>query len=284
MTETLAYIRQVLDGVYPPEEINSLIRLIMKDVCGLQPYQLLLDKDRQLTVIEKERIAGILLRLQQSEPIQYILGKCDFYDLTFKVTPATLIPRPETEELVELILSEHTAQPCRVLDIGTGSGCIALTIAKHRPDDNVTAVDLSNQALAVAKENAKRLGVNNVSFIRSDILSTAKATEDIPDSYDLIVSNPPYVMEKEKAAMDENVLQYEPSTALFVPDDDPLLFYRAIARFGKSRLNEGGGILYLEINAQCGSEMIEMLEKEGYEEVELKKDLCGKDRIIIARR
>jgi len=280
MTETLAYIRYSLQDLYPPEEITSFIRLIMEDVCQLQPYQLLLDKDRQLTKTEKERIQDIIVRLSHSEPIQYILGQTCFCGLSFSVNRSTLIPRPETEELVELILKDCSGKAVSLLDIGTGSGCIAISIANYMPLANVMGVDISAEALAVAEANARLLKVSNISFRQMDILSSER---NISSVFDVIVSNPPYVMEMEKVSMGRNVLDYEPSSALFVSDDDPLLFYREIARFGKERLKKGG-TLYFEINARCGVEMKTLMHKEGYTDVCILKDLSGKDRIIKAYR
>lgn len=280
MTETLTYIRRSLQEVYPPEEVAGFIRLIMEDVCHLSSYQLLLDKDRQLTKAEQQRIEDIVGRLLRFEPIQYILGTANFYGLTFGVDASTLIPRPETEELVELILAESPKGALSLLDIGTGSGCIAITLAKHLPEAEVTGVDISAKALARAAANARRLEVGNVSFARVDILSSAKNTLS---AFDVIVSNPPYVMEAEKKVMEKNVLVYEPAGALFVPDDDPLLFYREIARWGRDHLRKGGR-LYFEINAACGNGMVELMEQEGYTEIHLIKDLSGKDRIIKAKR
>jgi len=280
MTETLAYIRHSLQDLYPPEEITSFIRLIMEDVCKLQPYQLLLDKDRQLTKTEKERIQDIIVRLSNYEPIQYILGRTCFCGLSFFVDRSTLIPRPETEELVELILKDYSGKPVSLLDIGTGSGCIAISIANYIPLANVMGVDISVEALTVAEANARLLKVSNISFRQMDILSPER---NISSIFDVIVSNPPYVMEMEKVSMERNVLDYEPSSALFVSDDDPLLFYREIARFGKERLKKGGA-LYFEINARWGTEMKNLMHTEGYTDVCILKDLSGKDRIIKAYR
>ena len=237
--------------------------------------------------------------------------------MEFKVTPDVLIPRPETAELVERIITDYRGQAPRILDIGTGSGCIAISLAKHLPKAEVAAVDISPEALAVAEENA-RLNQVSVSFLELDILSEGypsfmqgklkfhveetkvsrkenksftymkpkSHTEETAVSpignFNCIVSNPPYIMDKEKATMEANVLENEPHLALFVPDDDPLLFYRAIARFGQRHLAEGGH-LYFEINALCGKETVAMLRQENYTEVELIQDLYGKDRIVKAK-
>lgn len=317
MTETVAYIRNSLKDIYPPGEAQALVRLIMERVCGLSTYQLLLGKDKELSDTEKFKIKEIVEGLRLYKPIQYLLGIADFYGMEFKVTPDVLIPRPETAELVERIITDYRSQAPRILDIGTGSGCIAISLAKHLPRAEVAAVDISPEALTVAEENA-RLNQVSVSFLELDILSegnpsfmqgklkfhveetkvsrkenksftymkpkshTEETTASFIGNFNCIVSNPPYIMDKEKATMEANVLENEPHMALFVPDDDPLLFYRAIARFGQRHLM-GGGHLYFEINALCGKETVAMLRQENYTEVELIQDLYGKDRIVKAK-
>ena len=317
MTETVAYIRNSLKDIYPPPETQAHVRLIMERVCGLSTYQLLLGKDKELSDTEKFKIKEIVEGLRLYKPIQYLLGIADFYGMEFKVTPDVLIPRPETAELVERIITDYRSQAPRILDIGTGSGCIAISLAKHLPRAEVAAVDISPEALTVAEENA-RLNQVSVSFLELDILSegnpsfmqgklkfhveetkvshkenksftymkpkshTEETTASFIGNFNCIVSNPPYIMDKEKATMEANVLENEPHMALFVPDDDPLLFYRAIARFGQRHLMEGGH-LYFEINALCGKETVAMLRQENYTEVELIQDLYGKDRIVKAK-
>lgn len=302
MTETIAYIRNSLKDIYPPGEAQALVRLIMERVCGLSTHQLLLGKGKELSDTEKFKIKEIVEGLRLYKPIQYLLGIADFYGMEFKVTPDVLIPRPETAELVERIITDYQGQAPRILDIGTGSGCIAISLAKHLPKAEVAAVDISPEALAMAEENA-RLNQVSVSFLELDILSEGypsfmqgklkfhvrkpkSHTEETAVSpignFNCIVSNPPYIMNKEKATMEANVLENEPHMALFVPDDDPLLFYRAIARFGQRHLVEGGH-LYFEINALCGKETVAMLRQENYTEVELIQDLYGKDRIVKAK-
>ncbi|WP_165154849.1 peptide chain release factor N(5)-glutamine methyltransferase [Parabacteroides sp. ZJ-118] len=295
MTKTVAYIRNSLKDIYPPGEVQALVRLIMEHVCGLSTHQLLFGKGKELSDTENFKIKEIVEGLRLYKPIQYLLGIADFYGMEFKVTPDVLIPRPETAELVERIITDYRGQAPRILDIGTGSGCIAISLAKHLPKAEVAAVDISPEALAVAEENA-RMNQVAVSFLELDILSEGYSGFSCrkPESHtegtfvspignlNCIVSNPPYIMNKEKATMDANVLENEPHLALFVPDDDPLLFYRAIARFGQRHLAEGGH-LYFEINALCGKEAVAMLRQEDYSEVELVQDLYGKDRIIKAR-
>lgn len=282
MTETLRWIEQSLKGIYPESEIRCFSRMLLEKIARIPLHRQLTDKDRELSGREKAEIETIVERLKNAEPIQYIVGETEFYGLTFRVAPGVLIPRPETEELVERILLRHQQQtlPQRILDIGTGSGCIAVTLAKYLPRAEVSAIDISPQALAIAKRNAEENGVR-VQFSLADILSS-DASETIPETYSLIVSNPPYVKESEKKDMEPNVLAYEPHTALFVPDQDPLLFYRAIARFGKKKLQKGG-FLYFEINARYGKETVELLEKESYRNIFLIRDLSGKDRIIEAQ-
>lgn len=281
MTETLHYIKQSLEGIYPASEIRCFTQILMEHVCGIPPYRLLLDKDKHLSDTEKNEIRSIIARLRQSEPLQYILGEARFFDLSFFVKPGVLIPRPETEELAERIISAHSNKKIRILDIGTGSGCIAITLARHLPEAEVYAVDISEESLHIAHQNAERNQVN-VQFIHTDILKE-DALIDIPGNFTIIVSNPPYVKESEKSTMDKNVLAYEPHLALFVPDADPLRFYKAIAHFGKKKLNPEG-FLYFEINAQYGKDTVEMLQQEEYTHIKLIHDLYGKDRITEAQR
>jgi release factor glutamine methyltransferase len=282
MTQTLAYINQALETLYPAGEIQSFIRLIMASVCGLQPYQLLMNKDRELSGAQKRRIGRIVERLRQWEPIQYILGETSFCGLDLRLTPAVLIPRPETEELVALVLKEQAGRKVRILDVGTGSGCIALALARGLSGSEVTALDVSAKALRLARGNAIRNKLS-VDFIRADVLSAGQAAGAIPGTFDILVSNPPYVKESERRGMEKNVLLYEPPQALFVSDEDPLVFYRAIARLAGEKLREGGR-LYFEINALLGKETLGALAAEGYRQTELIRDLSGKDRFILAKK
>ena len=281
MTETIAYISSSLKDIYPKSEISSMTRLIMERICGIPPHIYFFCKEKILSEEEKERIRMIVEHLKQSEPLQYILGVADFYSLEFEVNPHVLIPRPETEELVEQVIIDHEKQQGKILDIGTGSGCIAIALGKHLKNAELFAMDISKEALNTARRNAKRNGVA-VTFIHTDILSPAKAEADIPFLFDTIVSNPPYIKESEKKDIEDNVLKYEPHSALFVPDKDPLLFYRHIAKFGKKKLKRNGR-LYFEINAQCGNATVDMLRNEGYKNIELLQDLSGKDRIVKAQ-
>lgn len=282
MTETLAYIKESLKDLYPPSEISSLVRLIMERVSNIQPHHFLFCKDKVLPEAEKNRIHEIVERLKEMEPIQYILGTADFYSLQFEVNPSVLIPRPETEELVEQVIIDNEGKKIKILDIGTGSGCIAVTLRKHLKQASIIATDISTEALDTARRNAKRNNAT-ITFIQTDILNPEKAEMDIPFILDVIVSNPPYIKEEEKIDMERNVLDYEPHIALFVPDNDPLLYYWHIAHFGKKKLRRNGR-LYFEINAAYGLMVVEMLEEEGYKDIELIQDLSGKDRIVKARK
>ena len=281
MTGTVAYIQNTLKDYYPPSEIKAFIRLIMERVCDIQPHQFLLCKDKELSETEKTQIYNIVERLVKYEPIQYIVGKTDFYGFEFLVNPSVLIPRPETEELVELIVHDYAKKSIDILDVGTGSGCIAITLRRVLKKAQVSALDISPEALKIAKRNA---GINRVqlTFYEKDILQPSKTADSIEDEFDVIVSNPPYVMEKEKAEMEKNVLDYEPSLALFVPDDNPLLFYNNIARFAEQKLKKKG-YLYFEINAQMGEAVVNMLRMMEFKNVELIQDLSGKDRFVKAQ-
>lgn len=277
MNETAAYIRKSLQTLYPPQEVRSLTCRVIEYVCGLPLHEQILRKDRQLSSAEKKRIREVVQRLERWEPMQYITGEVFFGGLSFEVNPSTLIPRPETEEWVACLLRAETASGLRVLDIGTGSGCLAVTLAKRLAGAAVMAIDISAEALATAQRNALRNRVS-VSFRQADILAEPASAFPI---FDLIVSNPPYVKECEKATMARNVLDYEPHQALFVPDDDPLLFHRRIAGLARERLAENG-TLYLEINAACGALTVNMLREKGFYPVTLMQDLSGKDRLVIA--
>lgn len=265
--------QQQLSGLYTQSEISFLIRIILEEVSH---------KINNLSDSELLKAEDIVERLKNSEPIQYILGKYEFYGLTFQLTPDVLIPRPETEELVEWIISENLKDKSSVLDIGTGSGCIAVTIAKKIKVADVNAWDISKPALEVASNNAAINGVN-IQTSNIDILSD----EDIIQfrnsevEFDVIVSNPPYVTEREKNTMEDNVLKYEPHIALFVPDDDPLLFYRRIADIAQVLLKDNGK-LFFEINSAFVNELVEMLKEKGYINIEVRKDISGKLRMLKA--
>lgn len=279
MNSNLQYIKQSLQGYYPASEAASLAKLVLMQVFDMSILELYSGKDRCFSEKEQKQLDDILIRLQKYEPIQYIIGVEEFCGLTFEVNEHVLIPRPETQELVDWIIKDSLDLNCRVLDVGTGSGCIPITLAKYLPGALVTSWDISEEALLVAKRNSCRHNVI-VRFEQKDVLTTSPV---IQEQYDIIVSNPPYITEKEKVDMDANVLEWEPGLALFVPDDDPLLFYRRIAELGVCMLSPSGK-LYFEINRDYGDETIRMLEGLGYQQIELRKDLSGNDRMIKAIR
>ena len=278
MKAGIASIRKELAGIYSPEEIESLIFLIFEKLKGYSRTQFLLAKDEILNQNERSEIDEIILRLKNHEPIQYILGETEFYGLPFNTVPEVLIPRPETEEMVQWIIQENKLAEPAILDIGTGTGCIAISLQKNIPNSTVLACDISPACLETARRNAK-LNSTEIAVIEYDILNFKPETE-FPE-LDIIVSNPPYVRETEKFLMEKNVLEYEPELALFVPDENPLIFYERIADFAQVHLNKGGR-LYFEINEAFGKECLDILQDKGFSEVNLKKDINGKDRMIRA--
>lgn len=275
MRKAITYIKESLKAYYPENEISGFIRIIIEYITG-KSYHFLLADNKKLTDDELKPLEGILKRLKEYEPIQYITGETEFFGIPFCVNRDTLIPRPETEELVELILNESNKSGLKVLDIGTGSGAIAIALAKHLHEADVFAWDFSQGALDMAKQNAERNNVQ-VGFSKVDVL------DDYPRDikFDIIVSNPPYVMEGERAVMEQNVLAYEPHSALFVPNDDALLFYNRIADIA-SNILKSNGKLYFEINQAKGNEVMKMLENKGYSNVVVFQDLNKNDRMIRA--
>lgn len=279
MRDTLRHLRTSLRRIYPPREAEAMIRLIFEHLKGWVPVDLALHEQEPLSDFMKGKVEGILERLMRHEPIQYVTGRARFYGLDLAVSPAVLIPRPETEELVEMITRESEGRPdLRVLDAGTGSGCIALALARNLRFPQVTAIDVSREALEVARANAKALRCR-VDFRQEDMLALPAQAE----KWDIIVSNPPYVDRSEAAQMEANVLEHEPHSALFVPDEDPLLFYRALGEYGIRALVPGGR-MYLEINPRHVGELVTMLEGEGYAQVESHRDMCGRERFMTAMR
>lgn len=278
MNVTVSHIRSALQECYPPREAANLSRIVCCEMLGQSHIDYYLGKDMILSPKDEKELESILSRLCNFEPIQYVQGTARFLGRTFRVASGVLIPRPETEELVERML-EEVAPASRILDIGTGSGCIAVTLSKELPEAEVTAWDISGEALAIAGDN-NRLLQTSVQFVQRDVL-TYQPTED--EYFDVIVSNPPYVTETEKKDMDPNVLNWEPSGALFVPDSDPLRFYRRIGELGRSMLTVGGR-LYFEINRAFGEAVASMLRKQGYTNVRIRKDISGNDRYVIAER
>lgn len=278
MKRGIASIRKELEGIFPKGEIESLIALIFEKVKGYSRTQLLLSRDEQLSEPESREIETIVSRLKNQEPIQYILGQTEFYGLPFYTLPGVLIPRPETEELVQWIIIENHLPAPALLDIGTGSGCIPVALKKNIPRARALACDISSLCLQTVRRNAE-LNKVQISVIEYDILNNLPPV-DFP-LLDIVVSNPPYVRESEKLLMEKNVLDYEPELALFVPDDNPLLFYRRIADFSLVHLVPQGK-LYFEINEAFGKETVAMLQQKGYVNIELRKDINGRDRMIRA--
>lgn len=264
---------RTLEPLYGNGEARAVTDYVL-DVCfGLSKADIMCGAVEEMTAEKTAELNKIFGRLTEGEPVQYVLGRAEFSGRWFNVRPGVLIPRPETEELCAWITADSKASASpKVLDIGTGSGCIAITLQLDMPESNVTAWDISADALDVARENAQQLGAN-VNFVKQDALNAKPEGE-----WDVIVSNPPYICEKEKKDMAVNVLEHEPHTALFVPDADPLLFYRAITRLAVQTLNKGGR-LYFEINPIYADDTCRMMQAEGMTAVELRSDMYGKQRM-----
>lgn len=277
-----------LDAIYGKEEVQTFFFMLTKYYNAIKRFDLALNTELTIEDDFVLKYESALEALKNHEPIQYIIGQTEFYGLQFYVNKNTLIPRPETEELVELILSNTTAKSnpklvegdhqFNILDIGTGTGCIAISLAKQLPSANVSAIDVSAKALEIANKNAElnQVGIN---FIENDILKICDSELDSATKFDIIVSNPPYVRQIEKQQMQDNVLNHEPHLALFVEDENPLLFYRAITQFATKNLKPNGE-LYFEINEYLGKEMIALLKEFGFKNSQLRQDLFGKDRMI----
>ena len=279
MQHAITFIKSQLIDIYAQTEVQTFTYWILESVCGISKQSVLDKEDKQLSPAECGKIQEIVLELKKQKPIQYILGETEFYGLLFKVNENVLIPRPETEELVENIL-QSVSSKSRILDIGTGSGCIAIALAKHLFLSSIYGMDVSEGALEVAKENASNNQVD-VQFVCHDIFQ--ELPNDLPEKWDIIVSNPPYITPDEKKIMSANVLDYEPHQALFVPQDKPLLFYERIGDIGLQHLKDDG-LLFFETSAIYGKETAMMLKQKGYSSVELLKDISGKDRMIKAKR
>ena len=271
VSNILSYFREELSAIADEREITSWYYISMQYLLVYNRSDCIINSNQVLNKSHLSKIKQIVAELKTHKPIQYILGETEFYGLKIKLNEHTLIPRPETEQLVDWILKENFVA---ALDIGTGSGCIPIALAKHT-DAKVLAIDVSEDALIIAEENAKNNEVE-IDFIHQDILQTNSLQK-----VDLIVSNPPYVLESEKGKMQVNVLDYEPELALFVEDKNPLIFYKKIASLAIDFLNENGK-LFFEINAKFGEETIEMLANIGFVNIELKKDMNDKDRMIKA--
>ncbi|MGC9374595.1 MAG: peptide chain release factor N(5)-glutamine methyltransferase [Bacteroidales bacterium] len=271
----ISLIKSELNNYYPPQEINSFIYLILHYYFKYSKVQIQLKQEEEINDTIVARIIANIDELKTFKPIQYILGQTEFYNLPFIVAPGVLIPRPETEELVDWILTENKNQYQNIADIGTGSGCIAISLAKNLPKSFIYALDNSADALSITRRNSK-LNHTKIHISYFDIL---KNNNPFDDTFDIIVSNPPYVTEKEKQLMHPNVLNYEPEEALFVSNNDPLLYYREIIDFALKHLNKDGK-LYFEINENYGKETALLLEEKNFQNIQLKKDINDKYRMI----
>jgi release factor glutamine methyltransferase len=271
---------EALSEIFPKTEIDSFFFILIEEKLNLQRIDTVLKPDFLIPEEQLADLKNILQRLQKEEPIQYILGNTEFYGLPFFVDENTLIPRSETEELVAWVIEEvaklqsNTVTKLSILDIGTGTGCIPISLAKNLPNAKITAVDISSKALEVAKKNAQ-LNKVTIDFIELDILTT----KSLPQEFDVIVSNPPYVRALEKVEIKNNVLENEPHLALFVADENPLIFYNQIADLAKQQLSKNG-LLFFEINQYLGKETIALLEEKGFKNIELRKDIFGNNRMV----
>lgn len=279
LKDVIAGIRAALAPKYGEGEARAMGRIIFENLKGWTPVDLAIRQDEPISAFIQGKVDEVVKRLLKDEPIQQIFGVADFYGMKLKVTPETLIPRPETEELVDLIVKENQHKDLRVLDCGTGSGCIAIALQRNLPFSEVTAIDVSEKALEVARENGKILHAP-VEFLNADILKLPSSLNG--SSYDIIVSNPPYIAMKERASMEPNVVDYEPATALFVPDNDPLLFYRAILNAATGELLAPQGKIYFEINPLYANELVELATQYGFDDARLVRDTEGKNRFLLA--
>lgn len=286
------YFNETLKTIYPITEIDSFFFLLLEEYLGFRRVDIVLKSDFKITQETLNLLQSATKQLEQEVPLQYVIGKTEFYGLPFVVNKHVLIPRPETEELVAWVVSESSrfktfntstkqtteTKQLKILDIGTGSGCIPISLKKQLPFAKISAIDISKEALGVAKKNAV---LNNVDihFILQDILKTVA----LDQHYDIIISNPPYVRELEKKELKNNVLKNEPHVALFVENDNPLIFYAKIAELAKNYLNKNG-LLFFEINQYLGTETIDLVNKKGLKNIQLKKDMFGNDRIIVASK
>jgi release factor glutamine methyltransferase len=286
------YFNETLKTIYPITEIDSFFFLLLEEYLGFRRVDIVLKSDFKITQETLNLLQSATKQLEQEVPLQYIIGKTEFYGLPFVVNKHVLIPRPETEELVAWVVSESSRfktfntstkqttdkKQLKILDIGTGSGCIPISLKKQLPFAKISAIDISEEALTVAKKNAV---LNNVDihFILQDILKTVA----LDQHYDIIISNPPYVRELEKKELKNNVLKNEPHVALFVENDNPLIFYAKIAELAKNYLNKNG-LLFFEINQYLGTETIDLVNKKGLKNIQLKKDMFGNNRIVVASK
>ena len=294
--KTYQQIWQYLTPLYDAGEAQAIVRTVLDVEYGMTLTDIICGKVNELSSDEERNLEEIITRLQNGEPVQYVLGEADFAGRTFHVEPGVLIPRPETAELCQWIEEEISSldadDPKQILDICTGSGCIAITLGLTIPNSEVTGWDISEDALRIAQGNVEMLKARNVRIEYQDALMLPKAAEaeeaaeaesSLSKSWNIIVSNPPYICEKEKADMEKNVLEHEPSIALFVPDEEPLKFYRAIAEYASSALKSEGA-LYFEINPIYEKEAREMLEELGFKDIKTKEDAYGKKRMMKAMK
>jgi len=272
---------ECLSSDYGNEEAEELFWLSLEHILQLKRLQIKLKDSLSLSEEQESRLKQLLGELKTGKPIQYSIGEAWFFNQRFLVNEAVLIPRPETEELISFILEENKKEGLKVLDIGTGSGCIPITLKKYLNNGSeVYGIDISEDALKIAEDNARNLSCE-VNFLKVDILKEEPMILSAGGKFDIIVSNPPYITPQEKLAMHKNVLEFEPHLALFVEENDPLIFYRAIANYASKNLNQQGK-LYFEINQGFGNEIVELLSEKGFQDIQLKKDLSGHDRMVSA--
>ena len=278
--ECLRYIISQITGIYPAKEAQSIAYLLLEETLSVSKTGLLKNLDLPLTSSQVDKITDIVSELKKEKPVQYVLGKCWFYDCSILIKPGVLIPRPETEELVQWVITDFKDKKVSILDIGTGSGCIAIAIAKYLINASLFAFDNSAVALDIAKKSAK-INKQNVLFFHHDLFSSNPI--QYLSQVDVIVSNPPYILESEKPQMRRNVIEYEPHNALFVKNDDPLMYYREILNVAKKSLLKKKGYVYFEINEKMGKKISKLLDQYNYINIELRKDLFGKNRMIKAQ-
>lgn len=279
--QIITYYQEKLSALYPGNEVKNITEIMFEHFMGWDKMTLRSNNEYSLSESELLLFHKSLKRLLKNEPLQHITGEMEFYSLPFKVNNNVLIPRPETEELVDLVIKECKGSET-ILDIGTGSGCISISLKKHLKNTLVYGVDISENALVVARDNAV-LNSTEVTFVKEDILQMSSIENSIKKGFDVIISNPPYITNSEKALMSENVLTFEPHVALFIEDDEPLLFYDKIGRLAYDNLSSGGK-LYFEINEHYGGHTMALLKSIGFSDIRMIKDLQNKDRIVTAIR
>lgn len=277
LKEAFQNFQSLIQRNYDIDEARSIAQIVFKEILGYDTIQLILNENDLLPASLFEQLDYIAFQLNEHKPIQYIIGHTEFYGLNFEVNENVLIPRPETEELVDWVIKDHKdSKSLKILDIGTGSGCIPISLKFNLPSADVHTIDISTDAIAVAKKNANKNKVD-INFIQQDVL----AMSSISDDFDIVISNPPYVLESEKVEMRRNVLDYEPSLALFVSNTDPLIFYRKIIQLVETYSNKPTN-LYFEINESYADELIKLLNIQNWQHIELRKDIRGKDRMLKA--